>query len=265
MKIVNRSHSISNSRNISILSDCALIVSLLENDEFSAQVKFSGINFLALMNAADLKKQGATLYELHSENLTHTWFNAALRNFFEENIDQDFYDIFFSASSYVDYNDDSGDLFSNVHSYVIEEIDALSTKRDEDDNIVYDSEVGFESVCRFLTDLQILVKDFKQNRRKGNRPEPFVFCDQSISIGKYIHIHGEDYDKLMVQLNELVNEYYDDVVKANSFNIEKRDARNDIYNLLESDVLSNPENTPKFRVAFSKLVMLLVKNYHIIS
>lgn len=265
MQIVNRSHSISNSRNISILSDCALIVSLLENDDFSAQVKFSGTNFVALMNAAGLKKQGATLYELHTENLTHTWFNSALRNFFEENIDQDFYDIFFTVSNYTDCKSDSKDLFNEIHSCVVEEIDALSTKRDEEDNIVYDSKVGFDIACRFLDEFQTLVNDFKQNRRKGFRPEPFVFGDESISIGKYIHIHGEDYHKLIGQLNELIDEYYDDVVKANSFNIEKRDARHEIYNLLASDVLSKPENTPKFRIAFSKLVMLLIKNYYIIS
>ena len=265
MKIVNRSHSISNSRNISILSDCALIVSLLENDEFSAQVKFAGTNFVALMNTAGLKKQGAILYELHTENLTHTWFNAALRNFFEENIDQEFYDIFFTVSNYTDYKSDSKDLFNEIHSCVVEEIDALSTKRDEDDNIVFDSKVGFDIVCRFLNDLKTLVNDFKQNRRKGFRPEPFVFGDESISIGKYIHIHGEDYHKLITQLNELVDDYYDDVVNANSFNIKSRDARKEIYNLLNSNVLSNPENTPKFRIAFSKLVMLLVQNYYIIS
>ncbi len=265
MKIVNRSHSISNKRNISILSDCSLIVSLLENDEFSAQVKFYGTNFLALMNAAGLKKQGYTLYDLHSENLVHTWFNAALREFFEEHIDDEFYDIFFSVYNYTDCKSDSEDLFDEIHSCVIEEMKNISTVRDDKKNPIYNPEIGFNAACQFLTKIRKLSVDFKNNNPTGYKPEPFVFGEHSISIGKYIHIEGEDYDSLMQQLNILVDDYYDDVVKANSFNIEKRDARNKIYNLLESDVLAKPENTPKFTIAFSKLAMLLAKNYYIIS
>ena len=245
MKIVNRSHSISNSRNISILSDCALVVSLFENDDFSAQVKFYGSNFTDLMKAAGLQKQGATLYELHSENLAYTWFNATLRNFFEESIDDDFYDIFFSVFNYIDFKNGTENLLNEIHSCVVE--------------------VGFLSVFRFLSKFRDLVDTFKENRKKFSKPAPFVFGERSISIGKYVHIEGEDYDCLMQQLNALVDDYYDDVVKANSFNIEKRDAKNEIYNLLASDVLLKPENTPEFRISFSKLVMILTTNYYIIS
>jgi hypothetical protein len=265
MKIVNRSHSISNSRNISILSDCALVVSLFENDDFSAQVKFYGSNFTDLMKAAGLQKQGATLYELHSENLAYTWFNATLRNFFEESIDDDFYDIFFSVFNYIDFKNGTENLLNEIHSCVVEEIESIYTKGHENDNVTYDSEVGFLSVFRFLSKFRDLVDTFKENRKKFSKPAPFVFGERSISIGKYVHIEGEDYDCLMQQLNALVDDYYDDVVKANSFNIEKRDAKNEIYNLLASDVLLKPENTPEFRISFSKLVMILTTNYYIIS
>lgn len=251
MKVIYNEHTIFNSRNITALRDCSIPVALLPDDNYSAQIKFSEHNFLSLMKQAGLEKEAVTLYDLHREALFQSRFSSAITRFFETHIDESFWDMAVSVSNYVGYEDstDAEKYFDGCYSCIQEEIDS--------------SDNGFESVCNFLELFRELMNDVQKDEVMSYKPTTFEFSDNNIMIGQYINIKGDDFTSLIEQVQNLVKEYYEDVIEASQYKINRKEAFNDMSKILSSDALVNPKDSPEFYRDFTQFMMCLCKNYTI--